>query len=73
MNQPAPKTTARPELLPWQAALMVVCVTAAGLFHEHPLALRPLAARLETARLHPGVEHAVHPADPVNAALWLGR
>ena len=73
MNEHALKTAERPELLPWQAALMVVCVTAAGLFHEHPGAVRPLVATLQTVQLRSGVEHAAHPGDLIRTALRLGR
>ena len=69
----ASKSAAPSDLLPWQAALMVACVTVAGLFHEHPGAVRPVLASLETVQLRSGVEHAAHPADLLHAGLWIGR
>ena len=69
MHQTTSKTTSSPGLLPWQGALMVVWVTAAGLFHEHPAAVRPLLAGLQTVMLHTGAAHGVHPAALLPAAL----
>ena len=37
------------ELLPWQAAAMVLAVTLAGLVHEHPARVRPLVERLQAS------------------------
>ncbi len=52
MKQSRSKTSAAPDLLPWQAVLMIACVTAAGLFHEHPRAVRPLPASVQAASVH---------------------
>ena len=43
MNKRRLTKAVRPDLLPWQAAVMVMCVTAAGLLHEHPGGVLTLA------------------------------
>ena len=68
------KTAAAPlELLPWQAVLMVLCVTVAGLFHDHPQMIHPLVAGVDASQLRSGMVHAVHSGDLLNATLWLTR
>lgn len=62
-----------PELLPWQAALMVACVTMAGLLHEHPAVMRTVVSGVHATQLRSSVEHARHAAEVLNAAIWLGR
>ncbi len=52
---------------------MVLCVTVAGVLHEHPAVVRPVVASLQTAQLPSGVAHASHPGDVLNVALWLTR
>ena len=63
-----------PELLPWQAALMVACVTAAGLLHEHPGVMRPLVAGLvsgaHSTQLRSSVEPEGDRPEVLNAAIW---
>lgn len=73
MNEHRLTSAARVDLLPWQAALMVVCVTAAGMLHEHPGAMRPLVTSLQTAQLRSGMAQGSQPADGRQVALWLSR
>ena len=63
----------RPELLPWQGALMVACVTAAGLLHEHPGVMRPLVRGVRPAQLRSSAEPQKRPAEVLNAAVWQER
>ncbi len=70
MVQPRPKHAATPDLLPWQAALMVLCVTAAGVFHEHPQSVR---GTLQPSEMRSELHRAAHPADLLNATLWSRR
>ena len=63
----------RADLLPWQAALMVVCVTMAGLLHEHPEAVGLKVAGLQTAQPRSGTASEKPPADVLNVSLWLSR
>ena len=69
MNELARKSSATPDLLPWQAALMVACVTAAGLLHAHPGTVRPVVASLETVLLRSGVGHGMWFAGLFSVAL----
>ncbi len=70
MSEHRPMNSKRPELLPWQAALMVACVTAAGLLHEHPGVMRPLVSGAHSAQLRSSVEPVKHSAEVPNAAIW---
>ena len=70
------KASAAPDLLPWQSVVMVACVTAAGLLHQHPHAVQPLLAAVQTAglqgvHLRSSAVFAHHTADLLNASLWL--
>ena len=67
------KRAARPDLMPWQGALMVLCVTVAGVLHEHPGAMRPMVNSLETVQFLAGIAQVSHPADVLNAVVWRGR
>ena len=48
---------------------MVACVTAAGLLHEHPGAMRPLLSSRQTAAMRSSLTHTAPPATVLNAAL----
>ncbi len=61
------------ELLPWQAAVMVMCVTVAGFLHEHPGAMRPLASRVQAVQLRFDAGHVRPLAGVLNVPFWLGR
>ena len=73
MSERRATMTRQPELLPWQAALMVVCVTIAGLLHEHPAAMRSVVSGVHAARLRSSGEHARQVAEVLNAAIWAGK
>ena len=51
MSKRRSNTASQPEMLPWQAMVMVACVTAAGLLHQHPGAMRPLLSSHQTAQM----------------------
>ena len=67
------KRAARPDLMPWQASLMILCVTMAGVMHEHPGALRPMMGSLQTVQFRAGMAHVSHSADALNTVVWRGR
>ncbi len=76
MDERRSTASAVPDLLPWQAVLMVACVTAAGLLHQHPAALRPFVAAVHTAvvqeaQLAPDSARTQHPGNLLNTTLWL--
>ena len=78
MDERRLKVSAAPDLLPWQSVVMVACVTVAGLLHGHPHAVEPLMAAVQTAglqglHLRSAAAFAHHPADLLNATLWLHR
>lgn len=53
------------EIFPWQAAVMVACLTAAGLFHEHPTVARPLVDQLHRVSCAKAAQ-ALPPAEALN-------
>ena len=55
------------ELLPWQAAVMVMAVTVAGLLHEHPGRVRPLVERVHASA------HAAGGAELLEVVVRLSR
>ena len=73
MSEHRSTNSKRPELLPWQAALMVACVTAAGLLHEHPGVMRPLVPGAHPGTLRSSVEPVKHSAEVLNATIWPER
>lgn len=61
------------ELFPWQAVMMVMCLTAAGLFHEHPEAAKPLVGVMSLSHLRASVAPAAAASDLLGTMTPRGR
>jgi hypothetical protein len=73
MEKHPSKIAAGPDLLPWQGVVMVVCVTLAGLLHEHLRPLQPVVTQVQTAGLRSGISHAAPPSNLLDTVLWITR